>query len=252
MRLQFIVCKVMRREAEFCVSKSQNTVDIVLLPQGLHNEPEKLRTEVQKALDQTCDRNNQPYDASLLGYGLCSNGIVGLSAKIPIVVPRGHDCITLLLGSRQKYKEYFDSHKGTYWYSSGWIETNTMPGKQRHENQRNEYKKKFGPDNAEYLLKLEQDWIRQYRRATYIDWEFEDSQKQKEFTKKCAEFLGWQYDEIKGSSSLMQRLVNGQWDEKDFLTVPPGHKITENLTTDEIIDTQPIQPHQPFQIKPED
>ncbi|MFA5552960.1 MAG: DUF1638 domain-containing protein [Phycisphaerae bacterium] len=236
----------MYREAEFCIRRSNNTLDIVLLPQGLHNEPQKLRAEVQKALDRICDRNNQPYDASLLGYGLCSNGIVGLSAKIPIVVPRGHDCITLLLGSRQKYKEYFESHKGTYWYSSGWIETNMMPGKERCENQLNEYKKKYGSDNAEYLMNIEQQWIRQYQRATYIDWGFEDSAKQKEFTKKCAEFLGWKYDEIKGSPSLMQRLVDGQWDEKDFLVVPPGRKITENLTTDEIIDTQPVQPHQPL------
>ncbi len=44
----------------------------------------------------------------------------------------------------------------------------------------------------------------------------------------------------------MQRLVDGRWDEKDFLIVPPGHKITEKLTTDDIIDAEPKQPHQPF------
>ncbi len=170
MRLQFIVCKVMRREAELCAWRSSNTIDIVLLPQGLHNEPEKLRFEVQKALDKTSN-DQQPYDASLLGYGLCSNGIIGLSAKIPIVVPRGHDCITLLLGSRKKYNEYFNSHKGAYWYSSGWIETNTMPGKERYENQLAEFKNKYGQDNAEYLMQTERDWIKQYNWATYIDWD---------------------------------------------------------------------------------
>lgn len=244
--MQFIVCKVMRREAELCASRSPNIVDFVLLPQGLHNEPEKLRTEVQKALDKTCNSRQQPYDASLLGYGLCSNGIVGLSAKIPIIVPRGHDCITLLLGSRHKYKEYFNSHKGAYWYSSGWIETNTMPGKERYENQLTEYKAKYGHDNAEYLMNVEQDWIKQYHWATYIDWGFEDSEKEKNFTKKCALFLGWKYDELKGDPALMQKLIDGQWDEKDFLIVPPGNKITENLTTDDIIDAEPHQPHQPF------
>ena len=105
-RFQFIVCKVMQREAYFCAAKSKNIVDVVLMDQGLHNEPDKLRAEVQKALDKTTDIQGRPYDASLLGYGLCSNGIVGLSAKIPIVVPRGHDCVTLLLGSKEKYREY--------------------------------------------------------------------------------------------------------------------------------------------------
>ena len=55
MRLQFIVCKVMQREAYFCAARTKNVVDIVLMPQGLHDEPDKLRTEVQKALDNTHD-----------------------------------------------------------------------------------------------------------------------------------------------------------------------------------------------------
>jgi len=86
MRLQFIICKVLQKEAYLCAARSKNTIDIVLMPQGLHNEPEKLRSEVLKAIEQTADIQGQPYDASLLGYGLCSNGIIGLSAKIPLVV----------------------------------------------------------------------------------------------------------------------------------------------------------------------
>jgi hypothetical protein len=236
----------MRREAYLCASRSPNIVDVVLLPQGLHNEPEVLQAELQKALARTHDIQQQPYDASLLGYGLCSNGIIGLSATIPIVVVRGHDCMTLLIGSKQRYKEYFDSHKGVYWYSSGWIESCTMPGKERYEQTLADYIKKYGPDNAEYLMRVEQDWISQYNWATYIDWGFPGSEKQKQFTRKCAEFLGWQYDELKGDPSLMQRLVDGKWAENEFLVVPPGHRITENLTSDAIIDTESPQPHQPF------
>ncbi|MBL7154868.1 MAG: DUF1638 domain-containing protein, partial [Phycisphaerae bacterium] len=89
----------MQREAYFCAARSKNLVDIRLMEQGLHDEPDRLRSEVQKALETTTDIQGRPFKATLLGYGLCSNGIVGLSAKIPIVVPRGHDCITLLLGS---------------------------------------------------------------------------------------------------------------------------------------------------------
>ena len=143
MRFQFIVCKVMQKEAYFCAARSKNTIDIVLMQQGLHNEPDKLRNEVQQALDCTTDLQGRSYEASLLGYGLCSNGIVGLSAKIPIVVPRGHDCVTLLLGSKDKYKQYFDSHRGVYWYSSGWIETGNQPGRQRYERVLKEYEEKY-------------------------------------------------------------------------------------------------------------
>jgi hypothetical protein len=225
----------MQREAYYCAARSANTVDVVVMRQGLHNEPEKLRREVQKALDITSDIQDKPYDASLLGYGLCSNGIVGLTARIPIVVPRGHDCITLLLGSKDKYKEYFDSHKGTYWFSPGWIETDNQPGKERFERTLKEYIEKFGEDNARYLMETEQGWLKEYKWATYIDWGFANSSQEKQFTKKAAEYLGWEYDEVKGDSGLMQRLVDGVWNENEFLVVKPGQKITEDLTSEGII-----------------
>jgi hypothetical protein len=33
----------------------------------------------------------------------------------------------------------------------------------------------------------------------------------------------------------MQRLVDGRWDEKDFLIVKPGQKITEDLTNNGLV-----------------
>lgn len=235
MRLQFIVCKVMQREAYFCAARTKNVVDIILMPQGLHDEPDKLRSEVQKALDNTHDIQGRPYDASLLGYGLCSNGIVGLSAKIPIVVPRGHDCITLLLGSKDKYQEYFDSHRGVYWYSPGWIESGKQPSEERYETLLKEYTAKYGDDNAQYLMEVEQGWIKEYNWATYIDWGLTDSEEYRDFTKRCAEFLKWNYNELQGSPGLMQRFVDGQWNNAEFLLVKPGEKISDDLTNDGII-----------------
>jgi hypothetical protein len=238
MRLQFITCKVMQREAYFCASRSKNVVDIVLMPQGLHDEPDKLRTEVQKALDNVHDIQGRTYDASLLGYGLCSNGIVGLSAKIPVVVPRGHDCITLLLGSKDRYQEYFDSHRGVYWYSAGWIESGKQPGRERYERTLKEYQDKYGDDNAQYLMEVEQNWMREYEWATFIDWGLVDPGTYREYTKRCAEYLGWNYDELKGNPTLMQKLVDGQWDDGEFLVVQPGRKIKENLTNDGIMKAE--------------
>ncbi len=228
----------MQREAYFCAARSKNVVDVVLMEQGLHDEPEKLRREVQKALDNTCDIQGRPYDASLLGYGLCSNGIVGLSAKIPIVAPRGHDCITLLLGSKDRYQEYFDSHRGVYWYSPGWIESGKQPSKERYEKMLEEYKEKYGDDNAQYLMEVEQTWIKEYNWATYVDWGVADSDEYKNYTKRCAEFLHWNYDELKGSPVLMQKLVDGNWDDGEFLVVKPGQKIGEDLTNDGIIKAE--------------
>lgn len=238
MRLKLILCKVMQREAYLCASRSRSIVDIVLMPQGLHNTPQILRQQVQDELDKVTDPSGQPYDAILLGYGLCSNGIAGLKSSVPIVVARGHDCMTLLLGSRRRYQDYFDTHKGIYWYSTGWIENTLMPGKERYEKMLAEYTEKYGSDNATYLMQMEQTWIKEYRRATFIDWGLPGSQEAKAYTRECAEYLKWQYDEIQGDSWLMQNLMDGDWRTEDFLVVPSGYVICDSLTDEGLMKAE--------------
>ena len=53
MRIKLIACKVVQREVYYCASRSGNVVDVVLMEQGLHNEPDKLRSMLQKALGDT-------------------------------------------------------------------------------------------------------------------------------------------------------------------------------------------------------
>jgi hypothetical protein len=241
MRLKLILCKVLQREAYLCASRCCNIVDIVLMPQGLHDTPDILRQQVQKELDTTHDASGKPYDAILLGYGLCSNGIVGLKSTIPVVVARGHDCMTLLLGSRKRYRDYFDSHKGIYWYSVGWIENAPMPGRRRYEQLLREYTEKYGAENAGYLLEVEQSWIKEYKRATFIDWHLPGSEEAKAFTKECAAAMHWEYDELEGDSGLLQRLVDGDWSADDFLAITPGQTICDDLTSEQIIEAQPSE-----------
>jgi hypothetical protein len=139
------------------------------------------------------------------------------------------------LGSKDRYKEYFDSHRGVYWFSPGWIETDNQPGRERFERTLKEYIEKFGEDNANFLMETEQNWMKEYNWAAYIDWGFANNEQEKQYTKKAAGYLGWKYDEVKGDSGLMQRLVDGQWDEREFLIVRPGERIAEDLTSEGII-----------------
>lgn len=238
MRYAFIGCEVMFREFCQAAAHSQAIVDVVMLPQGLHCVPSDLRARLQQEVDRLDggsetvfyeDRKveiTSKYDAILLGYALCSNGVVGVTARnIPLVIPRGHDCITLLLGSKERYREYFDSHRGIYWYSSGWIERTLQPGRERWESTYKHYVETYGEDNADYLMEMEQNWFKEYNWATYINWDLPTSERDRQYTRDCAEFLNWQYDELQGDPQLMYDFLDGQWDDDRFLTIPPGSCI---------------------------
>ncbi len=80
--------------------------------------------------------------------------------------------------------------------------------------------------------------MKEYNWATYIDWGFVNSDEEKKYTRSCAEFLHWNYDELKGDPGLMQRLVDGDWNDNEFLILKPGQKITEHLTDPGIIKAE--------------
>lgn len=220
----------MWRELCYFASQSRNNFQFQFLPYGLHNEPDQLRIEVQKAVDETAE----PLDGILLGYGLCSKGVEGITARnVRLVIIKGHDCITCFLGSRERYRTYFDTHPGTYWYTPGWIENHSPPGKKRYEDAYREYAEKYGDENAQYLMDMEQDWYRKYTTAAYIDLGVGDSAEYEKITRECAEWLHWQYERLDGDATLLRRLVNGEWGGNDFVIVEPGHRI--EATDDEMI-----------------
>ena len=121
MRLKLIACEVLYREMCAAVARAPHQVDIEFLPKGLHDlGGAAMRARLQEIVDAA---DPARYEALLLGYALCGNGVAGLRSRaLPLVIPRAHDCIALLMGSRQRYQEYFDNTPGVYFRSTGWLE----------------------------------------------------------------------------------------------------------------------------------
>lgn len=233
MKLKIIACKVLMREMYYLASRSENIIDILWLKQALHNEPDKLRRVLQDAIDSV-EREEEEYDGICLGYGLCSNGIIGVrSRKTPLIIPRGHDCITLLLGSREKYQDMFKNRNGgIYWYSPGWIEHSVQPGKERYEQLYRDYAEKYGEDNAQYLMDMEQNWMKEYKYAIFIDWPQLSTEKYIEYTHECAEFLNWNSEVVPGSDSLLKAMMDGNWEQDKFLVLEPGRTVKPTYRED--------------------
>jgi len=232
-RFKLIACEVLYREVCFAVAHSKNIIDIEFLTQGLHDiEAAEMCGRIQEIADRA---DPAKYSAILLGYGLCNNGIVGLTArKLKIVAPRAHDCITFFLGSKERYRQYFDQNPGTYYKTTGWIERDqvnieSMPttkmGKLMLDKTYQEYAELYGEDNACYIMEILGAGVKNYDRYAYIDLGLAKELKYDQATAKEAADNGWRYERLAGELRLIHNLVNGQWDEKDFLIVNPCHKI---------------------------
>ena len=235
-RIAVIACSVLQDEVEHFARGLPHVVAIEYLPQLLHNEPARLRSELQAAVER-CEAN-AAVDVIALAYGLCSRGVEGLRhGRCPLVIARAHDCVTLYLGSKERYAEYLKNHPGTYWYTPGWIKTHTQPGPDRDAYLRAKYAKQFEPDDVEYLIEQEKLWTAHYDRAAYVALGegAGETPGQVEYTKRCAACLGWNFDYVQGDASLMRDLFAGpdKWDEERFLMVPPNHGI--QLTADDLV-----------------
>lgn len=185
-----------------------------ILDFGLHLYPQKLKQVLQEKIDEASEKA----DVLLLGYGLCSMAVVGLTARsATLVIPRTDDCIAIFLGSCNAYKEQSRKEPGTYYLTKGWIEVGDTPF--------DEHKlliDKYGREKAERMTRL---LLKNYKRLAFINTGQYEIEKYREYSKKTADDFGLRFEEIEGSPSLVHKLVSGPWDD-EFVVVPPGETVT--------------------------
>ncbi len=261
-KLKFIGCEIIYREACYLAATSSAQVDVEFLRKGLHDlETADMVTKIQATIDAVDP--SAGYEAILLGYARCNDGLVGVTARgIPLVVPRAHDCITFLFGSRDVYRSYFDAHPGTYYLSTGWSERNQSWSAQDPQGLREygrpaygqqgvmgklgltetyeEMVRKYGKENADFLSETLGDWMKNYDRFLYLHMDICNEGAFIEAARRDAAQRGWQLEVRKGNMSLLEKLFNGPWDD-DFVIVPPGHSIVSR-NDERILDQEPAGP----------
>lgn len=244
-----IACKIMQRELAHVLASCPNALDFTFLRQDLHDTPRLLTKALQEEIDRVeekcCPYTNRELnfglDAILLGYGLCSNALVGLkSRRLPLVIPRAHDCTALFMGSKEKYQSYFNKVKGTFFYTLGWLELGAAPEASSLERKRIEYMDKFqDEDTVDYLMEMEKEMLKNYNSITYITWPGIESGWGIEQAKQVTAKKNWSLHQYKGDDSLLLNFVNGNWPEEDFLILQPGEELLPSYD-DSVLCKKPL------------
>jgi hypothetical protein len=241
MRLKLISCEVFYREMCAAVAQSVNQVDIEFISRDIHNCSSFMRGTLQDVISAT---DPSRYDAVLLGYGLCGAGVAGLEAReLTLVIPRAHDCITMFLGSKERYADYFSKHcGGVYFKTTGWMER----GKANEDDTQlplnhnfSQLVAKYGVENAEFLRKELTNYRLKYTQLTFIEMGVEPNGTFERKALEAANSRGWKFEKVRGDMRLIRRLVDGKWDPAEFLVVKPGHRVVAQYD-EGILGTEPI------------
>lgn len=225
-----ITCDILLRPADFFAARSPHVVEVVNLSAALHAEPLTLRERIQQQVDAA----GPEIDAIVLGYGLCGGATTGLTARaVPVVLPRAHDCVTIFLGDRDRYRTEHERTPGTYWYVQdqmdrgndlkGWL----LGDAARAEDvaaTRAEYTERFGEDNAAYLMEVLGEWRVRYERGAFIDIGLAPANEAEQQAREQSERRGWRFERRLADLRLVRQLLFGEWGD-DFQVLQPGERL---------------------------
>ena len=226
MKLKLIACNVFQKELEYLIPRSPHRIDVEFLEIGEHARPTLLRQKLQERIDGAGD-----CDAVLLAYGLCGRATDTLrSGNVPLILPRSHDCCGILLGSRKRFEEYFSAMPSTPFSSVGFIEHGDYCFRDGEilfgEGGYEELVEQYGEDNARYVWEAMHPRLDGELQPVYFigtpEIPFAEAEK---LCRAHAAEEGREVRNLSGDLRLLAMLLNGDWHDDEFLTVPPGGSI---------------------------
>jgi hypothetical protein len=226
-RLALLACSVFEKEIALLGGEGAHVVETRFFEMGLHDRPDILRSTLQEQIDELDGRDD--FDVLALAYGLCGCGTAGLSAKRHrIVIPRGHDCITVFMGGKERYAAHQKACPSCYYYTPGWNRGKRVPGPDKLEATKTELLEKFDEDDVEFLLEAEREAWAMHDTVSYLDLGTEDAESEAAYAKRCAEWLGWRFEHLPGDPSHLRDLLAGNWDEARFQILEPGERLAHS------------------------
>jgi len=189
-------------------------VDCRHLEAQLHVSPERLKAALRAAVADA----DRPGATIVIGYGLCSNAVLGLKTQhATLVVPRVDDCIAMMLGSNAAFAAESAKAPGTYYVAKAYLEEcDTILSD--HEK----LIEKRGAERAEKMMRL---LLAHYTRIALIDTGRYDLAPYRARVAEFAERFDLAVEELPGTTRILDELVAGEGGD-DFVVAPAGHELT--------------------------
>jgi hypothetical protein len=222
--LALLACSVFEREIALLTAGAEHILETRFFEMGLHDRPAQLRAILQENLEALAARSD--LGAVVLACGLCGLGTAGLRpVRHKLVIPRAHDCITVFMGGKETYAEHQRRCPACYYYTPGWNRARRVPGPERLAAVTAEFARKFAPEEVEFLLETEREQWRLRDTACYLDLGTDDAEAEAAYAQKCAAWLGWKFERLRGDPTLLRDLLWGRWDAERFQIIEPGWQL---------------------------
>ncbi|MDR3552577.1 MAG: DUF1638 domain-containing protein [Clostridia bacterium] len=208
-----IACRTIADELTMAVKETGCSYPILWIDSGLHIQPDSLRKRLQQELDHLSN-----IDTALLAFGYCGNSVIGLRPpSFQLIIPRADDCITLLLGSRERRRQ-ISENECTYYLTKGWLDF--------EKNIWVEYQQcvtRYGKEKADRVFEM---MLAHYTSLGIIETGAFDLEEFFERTEVIAEALRLSRRVIPGTLRYIKKLLTGPWDD-EFITIGPGEAVSE-------------------------
>jgi len=226
--IALLACSVFENEIRHLAGGQAHILETRYFEMGLHDRPEILRNTLHEAIEAVDSRDD--IEAIVLAYGLCGCGTAGLgAARHPVVIPRGHDCITVFLGHKDRYATHQSACPSCYYYTPGWNRGRRVPGPDKLGALREELLERYDEDDVDFLIESEQEAWAQHDTVSYLDLGTDDAESEADYARRCAEFLDWKFERLNGDPSMLRDLLLGRWDDPErFQIIPPGHQLAHS------------------------